>query len=704
MRAAPIRSVPAAFVLFAALAVPGVASAAPPAYVAPQPAEKTLDSGLRVVVFEDHRLPIAQVQVFIPAGVIDEPVDRPGIAHLTGQMLKRGTPDRDAARFASDMGALGANFTVTVLRDYAVAGAGFLASDLETGLDLVADAVMHPLFSNEEIGRARYEVTRTLIDLHANPVTTAEEQVWPAALGEHPYGRPPAGTVADIGLRDREQLKAFHGRRYRPGGSVLVVAGDVRPAEVFGMARLAFAGWSGTAEASPSLMVGPGSLQPRIRIVNLPSGARTELRLAIGAPSRGGIEYEPFSLAAGAFGDIPGSRLSAVGGFPGVLGAPQSGYTALRDAGLFVVRASVRSDSAGAAARALRDAIGRLGTSPPTSAEVGAAKALARAAWPIGLSTLGGLAGTWGEADWYGFGAEALNGGAAALDTLDATSVDRVAARWIDPTRVSILAVGPADVLKPQLEALGEVEVVRIDDSVQPEWATREVTPQDTTRGREIVEQGVRAHGGLAALRGMKDSSIDANVLINVQGREARGRLRQARREPFRFREEMTVFVYQNEQVLVDDHGWIYDSRAERVQKADSMDIATMRSNFLSDLPHQLLLASEPGAVLIDRGQEVVDGRNTNVVEVRLRSEERQLWLLFDAETHELVASDVRGGIPPQVLARRIFSDFRKVKDMRLPYREARIVQNVPVMRIEVNEYGYNIGLDDSAFRPPVAR
>ena len=53
------------------------------------------------------------------------------------------------------MRALGASLTATTLRDYTMIGAGFLASDFDRGLDLIGDAVMHPAFSDEQIGRAR---------------------------------------------------------------------------------------------------------------------------------------------------------------------------------------------------------------------------------------------------------------------------------------------------------------------------------------------------------------------------------------------------------------------------------------------------------------------------------------------------------------------------------------------------------------------
>lgn len=693
----------------AALALAAAMSAAPaqataPPFVPPAAEVRTLDNGLRIVVFEDARLPIVQIQLFVPAGVAAEPADRPGLAHLTGQMLRRGTAARDAARFASQMNRLGAALSVSVLRDYAVAGAGFAAEDLPAGLTLLADAVTRPLFPNEEIGRMRFEISRALIDLHLNPVTTAEEQIWPAALPDHPYGRTPAGTVAAITERDREELKAFHASRYRPGGSVLVVAGDVDAETVFDLAGDAFGPWSDRVTSTPSIMIGPGSLQPRVRIVDLPTGARTELRIAAAAPERGSLEHVPFALAARVLGDIPDSRLGRRARWPGLLGAPASGYSALRDAGLLVVRAAALTDSAGAAVASLREVIGALAESPPTAAEVEAATALERATWPMALSTLAGLAGTWGDADWYGLGDEALRGHAAALDTLEEVDVGRTAARWIDPARLVILAVGPADVLRPQFEPLGEVEVVRIDDSPQAAWATAEPTAEDMERGRRIVEQGVEAAGGLDALRAMKDSSIDATVTINAQGREVTGRLRQVRREPFRFREIMNVFVYENEQVLVEDQGWVYETQKGGVKPADSLQVEMMRSNFLSDVAHQLMLASEPGAVAIHRGQETVDGRPAEVVEVRLESEERLLWLLFDAETHDLRAADVRGGIPPRILARRVFGDYRRVKDLRLPHLETRYVQGTRVMDVRVDEMGYNIGIGDEMFRPPIER
>lgn len=678
--------------------------AKPPVHVPPRPLERTLDNGLRVVVFEDERLPIVQVQLFVPAGVTAERPGESGVAHFTAQMLRRGTPQKEAARFEQDMAALGAELVAATGRDMITIGAGFLAEDFEPGLTLVAQAAMRPAFANEEIGRMRFDIARTLIDLHANPVSTAEEQIWVLAYGTHPYARPPAGTVPSVLHITREQLVAFHERQYRPGGSALAVAGDVRADEVFEAARIAFADWSGQAAPVPAVVLSAAAAGTRVRIIDLPTETRTELRLALLAPEHGSASFASVMLANRAFADIPGARLQQSARGPGILGGVSSAYVTHRDGGLWLVRGIARTDSAGAAVGALRDAIAGLSASPPGDAEVAAATALHRATWPMELATLSRLLSTWGEADASGLAAEALAGYARSVDTLGTADIAAVIERWIDPARLQILAVGPAERLRPQLEAFGPVEVVQLEGVPDVAWATEEPTAEDFERGEEIIAGAVRAHGGRDKVREIHDSSLTADVVFMAQGREVQGRLRQLRKEPFKFREELDSFVFRNEQVLDGAHGWLYDSREARIVPADSLQMATLRATFMSDVPHLLRQATDGDARPIFRGVEDIGGRSLDVVEVRVSGEEKQLWLLFDQTTHHLVASDVRGGVPPQVLARRIFSDLRPVGGVLLPFAEERYVQNTLVMRIQVLEQAVNIGLIDAAFRMPEIR
>jgi hypothetical protein len=358
----------------------------------------------------------------------------------------------------------------------------------------------------------------------------------------------------------------------------------------------------------------------------------------------------------------------------------------------------------GAALVSLRESIREMQDRPPTAAEIEAARAMHRATWPMEFSTLSRLLGTYADADAAGLAAEVWSGHAKELDALNPAAVAATTERWMEPDRLQILAVGPAERLRPQLEAFGEVEVVQLEGVPETPWASTEVTDEDRARGAEIVARAAKVHGGSDKIRRIKDSSLTADVIFMSQGREVPGRLRQLRKDPLQFREETDAFVFRNESVLNGDFGWTYDSRQERVIPADSLQLATLRSMYLSDVPHLLQQAIDKDANPVFRGVETIGDRRVNVLELRGMGDEKQLWLLFDADSGHLVASDVRGGVPPQVLARQMFSDLRPVGGVLLPFSEERYVQNTLVMKLHVLELAVNVGIDDTAFGMPRIR
>jgi len=74
-----------------------------------KPVETTLENGLTVLILEDHRLPLASVQLNITgAGPIVEPRETAGLANITAQMLREGTKTRNSRQIAEDVEKLGA--------------------------------------------------------------------------------------------------------------------------------------------------------------------------------------------------------------------------------------------------------------------------------------------------------------------------------------------------------------------------------------------------------------------------------------------------------------------------------------------------------------------------------------------------------------------------------------------------------------------
>src|ERR1700757_5072403 len=62
--------------------------------------EITLDNGLRVLVLEDHRSPIATIQTWYKVGSRNEIPGATGLAHFLEHMMFKGTPTHGKGEFA----------------------------------------------------------------------------------------------------------------------------------------------------------------------------------------------------------------------------------------------------------------------------------------------------------------------------------------------------------------------------------------------------------------------------------------------------------------------------------------------------------------------------------------------------------------------------------------------------------------------------
>ncbi|PIV72265.1 MAG: peptidase M16, partial [Rhodocyclales bacterium CG17_big_fil_post_rev_8_21_14_2_50_68_7] len=67
------------------------AAIAAPAAAATNAVEKTLANGLRVIVVEDRRAPVAVHMVWYRVGAMDETDGTSGVAHLLEHMMFKGT-------------------------------------------------------------------------------------------------------------------------------------------------------------------------------------------------------------------------------------------------------------------------------------------------------------------------------------------------------------------------------------------------------------------------------------------------------------------------------------------------------------------------------------------------------------------------------------------------------------------------------------
>ena len=674
----------------------------PPPYRIARPAERTLANGLRVMVFRDSRLPIVQIQLAVPAGSTRDPAGREGVAALTAQLLLQGTSSRAADAFADAVNRLGANVNGTAVRDFSLLSGGFLARDFEAGMELLSDAALHAIFPEDAFQNARAQAGRSLIQLRQNAARTADEQIWALALGDRPLGRSTLGTLNSLLALTAADVREFHARDYRPQGAILAIAGDIAPERAFEVASRLFAGWAGPAGATTPARASAPLPGPVIRVVDVATADRSELRVGFPLPGRAGADEPALAAASAVLGGVPGSRLERMGAPRGFAGPARSTYTVERDGGLLVAGGSVETDSVANAIARLRTEVAALAETPEPSFLTHVARVLAELT-PNPFETLGGRMSQWCAARFQGITDDELIGYAGRLGAVNAAEVARAAKRWLDPAKAAILVVGPADRLKPVLERLGKVEILGPEKPPQAAAALPAPTAETRARARELVGQAVAAHGGAARLEGIQDSSVDADMMLMVNGAELPATSSLLRKEPDKMLHVTRVMTFETRQVLNGENAWSFTSSSDRVKRGDSLEVAALRSGFRSDVPHLLLSAADPRSEVVHRGRDKVGDREADLVDVTPPGDER-FRLAFDARSHLLLALYQHPESPTSgsFLASRLYRDYRDVGGIQWPFFEERALEGQNSMTIKLRQVKLNSGLPNSVFGVPL--
>ena len=196
--------------------------------------ERLLANGLKVIVKEDHRAPVAVAQVWYRAGSMDEGYGTTGVAHLLEHMMFKGTPKVPAGEFSKRIAALGGRENAFTSRDHTAYFQTLQAGRLEQAMVLESDRMAHLTLAPEAFAK-EIEVVKEERRLRTddNPQSRLYEQLMAVAYTEHPYRHPVIGWMSDLNNMTVADARQWYERWYAPNNATLVVAGDVQAEQVF---------------------------------------------------------------------------------------------------------------------------------------------------------------------------------------------------------------------------------------------------------------------------------------------------------------------------------------------------------------------------------------------------------------------------------------------------------------------------------------
>ncbi|MGR8998100.1 MAG: M16 family metallopeptidase [Gammaproteobacteria bacterium] len=203
--------------------------------------EHTLTNGLKVLVKEDHRSPVAVSQVWYKVGSSYEPGGITGISHMLEHMMFKGTDKHPAGEFSRIIAENGGDENAFTGQDYTAYFQTMEASRLAVSFELEADRMRNLHLLPDELKKELQVVTEERrMRTDDNPQAKMQEHFMSVAYSNSPYKHPVIGWPADIANYTVGDLQAWYQRWYSPNNATLVVVGDVQPQAVFELAEKYF--------------------------------------------------------------------------------------------------------------------------------------------------------------------------------------------------------------------------------------------------------------------------------------------------------------------------------------------------------------------------------------------------------------------------------------------------------------------------------
>lgn len=412
-----------------------------------------LSNGLRVLLLERHDLPIVNLRLTVPAGVSREPVDRPGLAYVTGQMLLEGAGKHGALALASALLDLGASLRAYVDEDSAGVSLQVLRKHLEPGLDIFADVVTRPRFTAKDFKRVKGELRGRALQRRVRPAQVAYLALKAAVFGGRSiYGRPLLPAPEDLAALKVEQVRDFHRQVFLPGGAVLVAAGDITQAELKRLLEARLSRWTGAGAPARAGARSP-QVGPRLVLVDRPGATQSVLRIGHLAPSHRGANRAGIrvlnTILGGSFTSRLNQNLREKHGF--TYGA-RSGFSLLRDSGLFSITTTVETKNTAAALREMFRELELITRKPVSKRELQKAARLVIEDMPEQAETNIGLVAAYSDVAISGLPLVSLQRMAEKVAAVDTASLAALARELLHPDKISVVVVGDVQRLRPELE------------------------------------------------------------------------------------------------------------------------------------------------------------------------------------------------------------------------------------------------------------
>ncbi len=429
---------------------------------APEEVDTVLASGLRVIAVRRAEVPMVELRLRVPfadhSGRDD--ADQPGhaaVAEVLATTILSGTASRSRVAVDDELAGVGGEIGFSVDPERLSVSGHALADGTDTLLEVLADLLVAAAHPEDELARERDRLVERIELASAQPSVIARRALQERRYGDHPVTRE-MPRPEDVTAVTADAVRALQGAALRPGGSVLVLVGDLDPTDAVGRVERALSAWS-TGQAVGLDALPP--LTPRdLLLVDRPGSVQSQLRLSAPAVGRTDPRYPALQLANLTLGGYFSSRLvENLREDKGYTYHASSSLELDPHGAVLTVETDVASEVTAPALLEARYELGRLAVVPPSADEVESARRYLVGSLLISMTTQAGYASTVAALAAQGLSSAWVREHPARIEAVTVEEVAVAAAEFFAPTAFTGVVVADAGRAGPGLRALGGVEI-----------------------------------------------------------------------------------------------------------------------------------------------------------------------------------------------------------------------------------------------------
>lgn len=441
----------------------------------PEYQEFELDNGLKVVLMEDHELPLTSGIALIRTGDRLEPADKVGLANVTGDVMRRGgTKLHGSDELNQLLEKRAASVETSIGTTSGRASFSALSEDLEDVFGLFAEVLREPRFPQDKLDLAKKQIAGAIARRNDDPKDIASREFNKLIYGnQSPYAR--TIEYATLDRISRQDLVDFYQKYFHPNNMLLGIVGDFDSQKMRALVEEKFGDWKSdpnieeidlpSAQAYPAK---PGG----IFFVDRPQLTQSNVQVGHIGGRLDSPDYPALAVMNGVLNGFGGRLFNNVRSAKGLAYSVYAVWSPRYDyPGVFLAGAQTRSEATVPLIEAIRAEIDRIRNEPISPAELEYAKDSALNSFVFNFQDSGRILSRILRYEYYGYPENFIFQYQRGIEETTIEDVQRVARKYLDPAKIVTLVVGNAADIQPPLSSLGpETEITSIDVSIpQPQ-------------------------------------------------------------------------------------------------------------------------------------------------------------------------------------------------------------------------------------------